>query len=231
MLTFLKLLTLIVVLICQNSLAGGFSVGGGGNVVQCAGQPWTYSFDYVLTKGMWGPQVKTVPITTISKSLQRIGNLLEQKIPELSASFVEFSQQIKNEDTSKRYVWKPARGTLYSIEEDLPNLPRWCLLNGGAIINQVIVRTQSGDERKSKEQVFLDYDAGIISILERNNLSQLSFLLVHEWLWNYTADPVTNRQLNYFLHSDLFTNMTAQQAQVQIRKLGIYDVKVPGSSN
>lgn len=189
------------------SKSGGVSVGGGGNVVSCSGAGNYQSLDYVLTQNLYGPKVKLVSINTIQQSMRRIQLLLHAKVPFLAESFEEYTVQIFNRDHGKKYVWHPA--ALVDVPEDIPRLPYDCK---NAEILQAAVRHVVTHKGASFKQVRIDYDEEIFFSLQWGNPIHLSFILVHEWLWDHVKTIEQNRRLNYLLHSTLLDELTPHDA-------------------
>lgn len=198
----------------QFSFAGGLDVGNGGNVVQCAAKSKYLSLDYLLTKDSHEKYVKVVPAKNLNQSFQRILNLILQKLPKLHESFREFVEMVDNRDESKKYVWEVATYDLEMIQELDVQLPLMCRSNrGNTDILQAIIRKKPN----STGQIIFEYDEKILLKLKKEDPLQLSFLLVHEWLWNFVNEIEQLRKINYFLHSSLFEELPAP---VVVRELG-----------
>ena len=198
--------------------AGGVAVGNGGNIARCATKSNYQSLDYMLTKGMYGKRVSISPIKSLNQSFQRILNLILQKFPKRQESFREFVGLVRNRDESKQYVWHIATDGLDSILELDVHLPFLCRSNFGSTdILQAVVR----EKPDSSGQIIFDYDQNIFLTLEKDDPLQLSFLLVHEWLWNFFADIEQVRKVNYFLHSSLFDELSPSESFLELNRLGL----------
>lgn len=195
--------------------AGGVLVGNGGTVVLCSGARKLQSLDYLLSKNILGKNVTLANISTLQESVERISELLEIKAPELSKSFQVFSKQIKNTNESKNYVWRIPKNGLEVIRDELIQLPLSCRNNYGVTeVYQAVVR------KKANEKIIFEYDPELYSALEASPL-QLSFLLVHEWLWDISDNVKTNRKINYFIHSTLLNQMSAEEVILQLKEFGV----------
>jgi len=212
------LILFITVISFSFAKAGGVQVGNGGNIVRCQGESDFFSLEYIMTKNMYGNSVQPVQVRTLQDSLNRISNLIAQKLPKLAPSFMEFVSQYQNSDSSKTYLWHQADITPTPSENLF--LPSWCNNSFGTIdVLQVIARTITIDS-KNHVQVHFDYDPDMMSELEYTSTLQLSFLVVHEWIWNLTKDPKKNRKLDYLLHSTLMDSMTANEVAQELVKFG-----------
>jgi hypothetical protein len=215
--TMIPLFLILVAGGAQARGGGGADVGNGGNVIQCSGSSELQSFDYVLTQNILNRNLQLRPAQSLQESLQRIRSLIATQLPELSGSFDEFIQQIRNTDPSKHYVWV-AETSLNEI--DTPEhvfIPAKCRnLHGSIRILQAVVRNTTSDPEDSK--IFFHYDPQIYTGLAG---LQLSFLVVHEWLWNFTDDITVNRKVDYLLHSSWLENVSSNEAMKELEKLGI----------
>lgn len=197
---------------------GGVRVGNGGNIVRCVGETSFKSVEYVLTKDLYGKNIFPTPIKSLNDSFNRIAGLMAKKAPQFANSFRTFVNEYRNTDESKTYIWKP--GYIDTLKEETIYLPFWCQNSQGATeIVQAIIRTRHKDSR-GKTVVYFDYDPRDLDSLEGTSALQLSFLIVHEWIWNLTNDPQKNRRLDYFLHSSYFDSMAPGQVSAELRRLG-----------
>ncbi|MBC7464556.1 MAG: hypothetical protein H7256_01065 [Bdellovibrio sp.] len=198
--------------------AGGVHVGNGGNVVRCEGDTHFQSLEYVMTKSMYGTRVMPVPVYSLSESLNRIARLIEAKLPQYSSGFNEYVIQFENAEPQKTYFWNATQ--VNNVGDEIVYLPYWCRNSRGTSeIVQAVVRTVSLNS-KQETLVNFDYDPKVVDDLEKNSTVQMSFLVVHEWIWNMTNDPDKNRKLDFLLHSPLMESMTAAQIQQELVKFG-----------
>lgn len=205
-------------LLFSNAWAGGVQVGNGGNLVQCQGETSFQSLDFVLTRNLFGKNVRPANTTSSVDSFLRISKLLHEKIPAKANSFDEFISQVRNQDEAKKYTWHPAPFTS-SAPTEIVHLPYHCSNGlGYSDIQQAIVRKVYFDGES--EKIHFEFDTNLVDELQKRTVVQFSFLIVHEWIWNFTNDPVKNRKLDYFLHSTLFDKMTKAQVHVQMKVLG-----------
>lgn len=130
-----------------------------------------------------------------------------------------------------RQGWFPTRGKpLEEIpdEGDISKLPLSCKVKlsigfpdqfptGLKIpVEQVVVRTVSTELK----MILFDYDQPRLKSLYSRPY-QFSFLMMHEWLRNFTQDAATIRKLNWFLHSKEADEMSPEQFAARLIELGI----------
>ncbi|MES3037838.1 MAG: hypothetical protein V4736_08025, partial [Bdellovibrionota bacterium] len=61
----------------------------------------------------------------------------------------------------------------------------------------------------------------LLKKLENQGPLQMSFLIVHEWLWKFTSNPDSNRRLNYLLHSSVLEKWSTTEWENTLNLLGI----------
>jgi hypothetical protein len=181
------------------------SVGNGFPPERPPGDAGYYSLDYVLT---YDPGASPIyPAKSLNESLSRLSALMKQKLPELSPSFDIFMRDFMNRDMSKTYLWQPAQSSLIDVPDEklISQLPQNCRSG----VAQAVVRQSAGYTRMPSHIVFA-YDKYVVGKLSQIPV-QLSFLLVHEWLWDFSHEVVTNRMLNRLFHSKDFETMSRDQ--------------------
>ncbi|MBC7467645.1 MAG: hypothetical protein H7256_16760 [Bdellovibrio sp.] len=210
---------LAMTLLFSTSLwAGPRVTGNGGDVIRCFDSEKLFSLDYILTVGLLGKDIAPVKVNNLNLSLARISNLIKNKLPELSPSFEKFIYDYKNQqDFSKKYIWIQTKEGLDEISDEnfvQDPVPTTCrrYLNGTVAISQAVVRTELKNGK-----VYFEYDA---SLLNRLSKLQLSFVLVHEWLWDLSSSASNNRKINFFLHSNLIDQVSASEASAQLAQFG-----------
>ena len=198
----------------SSAFAFGHDQGNGGNIVECNDQRlFSFSLDYVLVRDDFRSKMVVASVPTSTASLNRISKILREKAPQLGDSFSTFIRSISNtENKSLPYIWE--KGIYWSFPEvddqDFNHLPALC--PGVVEIYQAIYRTQANDK------IVFFYDRDLIARLPP---VQMSFLYVHEWLWNFSKDVKKNRYVNYLLHSTEIENMSAKDV---IKNLKNYDI-------
>lgn len=231
----IKQIFIPAVLICLLSAsftsAGTADVGNGGDVVVCWGRYFDkfLSLDYVLGKDLFF-KLQIVETKSATKNLERIAKLLTTKVPALDKSFQEFLAQLKNQNSSLKYVWRPTYEDLTDIEdEEFDRFPMGTCADinfqRGGELRQAIVRRAVLDPEYNKTKIVFLYNQSIYAELEKRHPLQLSFLLIHEWLWNFSTDVKINREVNYFLHSSALEEKKADQVVKALQGLGL---EIPG---
>ena len=173
-------------------------VGNGGDAVVCQFNetPEFYALDFLLLDA--SEKSKLAPVVSIYESLFRILSLLEEKQPELAPSFKEFIDFYLNEDNllaPRLWVAKPF-GLIDLKDENIKKkLPDQCFSGNQVQLTQAVIR------QEKENQILYHFVPEVVSLLEETNPLQLSFLIVHEWLWDITQDVNTLRELNRRLHS------------------------------
>ncbi|MBL7544783.1 MAG: hypothetical protein JNL11_13280 [Bdellovibrionaceae bacterium] len=218
-------LFLIFVFFCHASLAS-FSVGNGGDLVQCRPQPGSpfnghYSLDFLVTYQI-SSQYKVLPTASLQQSLDRIYKNLTLKVPTIAKNFYDFARNYKNTTNfMEKYIWEIAQFGLADLKDEriVSLFPPNCVSDNKVQLIQTIIR-QVRDHHGDTKVIF-KYDPRIIDPLEKANPLQVSFLLVHEWLWNYTANVEVLRKVNWFLHTNAFDMLSATEVTKQLAGLGI----------
>lgn len=213
------------------AFAGGSAVvGNGGQTLFCDLPNHSeglseYSLDYVAEA--LGREKEIAPVRSVEESLARISQLISRDpdaIPHLAFLFRMFQADLYNTTDDSRYNYWEAdhRGTEVTDDQNLARpLPDSCLVkNGRPQLHQAFRRIGARYTGHKTETTVYHFDPVIIERLKKRPL-QLSFLLVHEWLWNVTGDVRLNRKINFFLHSIAFTHMTPRDARTALIHLGL----------
>lgn len=200
----------------------GQDVGNGGDIIICTESTdnelkGNYSLDYVLT--YQGLELEEV--ATWQESVERIANLIKQKVPELYFSFKDFQDDIYNQSYSRPHVWEAAPFGLTQVNDEkiAVNLPDNCLVNGKFNLIQAVIR-MNPDYTGAEAQIFKYMPKAVDSINEERPV-QASFLFVHEWLWELSKNVDRNRRINRYLHSRAFSGHTPQQVVRELKGMGL----------
>lgn len=206
----------------SSTYAVGGTVGNGGFVITCATTTNYLSLDYVLAKEFFAADTKIQTATNLEESLYRIADIIDQKMPSLSKSFLEFINNLNNEsDDSKPYFWNSNYfGLSYETDDQaISQIPFSCegIRRSGGWLKQVVIREMI-EKGNGQKQIVFEFDQNLLHSLPP---LQASFIYVHEWLWNLSTDVQQNRKINYFLHSDQPARLTAEQVQKQMKTFGV----------
>lgn len=206
------------------AVAGGVAVGNGGMVARCGMNDHFVSLDYLLTYDFFGKNVRPLVFNSNTDALLRISALITKKMPKVSSSFEEFVAYLNNEsDFSKPYVWVRVYrdDSMYLTDgQNIDHIPTKCRMNSVPQIQfyQAVIRTKRDSSPNANQQIIFYYSHSVFSDI---SALQLSFLQVHEWLWNFTNDVQLIRKLNYFIHSNLFDEYSKVQTQELLTQWGL----------
>jgi hypothetical protein len=237
----------ILFLFSIHANAGGL-VGNGGHSVFCKSDPQNrfhgfydkdYLFSFSADSGFSDDDLR--PVTSWESSLREIGAVMSRFLPELTPSFENFRSYAFHKPDGKviqgQVRWwvgvEEELQTVFSKTEFYPDVfpPDNCLIVGpdfqgpGEIrvpfLYQAIVRTVLLDTKDAKLTLYR-YAPKILEQLDQMNIS---FLLVHEWLWDLAQSPEVVRKVNRFLHSKEFMRLRRDQILLRLRELGL-EIKV-----
>lgn len=220
----MKRLLLISVFSLQASMAAfaGGRDGGGGDTVIC--QPskqndfnGIYALDYVVTFNKLNRNSDIVEVKSWEESIERIKGFLGKYAPSRLANFENFIKYENNStDYSAPMVWMPGPSTLIDIQDEKLTrlIPDNCKSSKGEKgIFQTVIRSVS-----NRKQIQYEVDADLILELKKSPL-QYSFLMVHEWLRNFNEDSAVIRNINRYLHSNVWKNQPIQKVYSALRAL------------
>jgi hypothetical protein len=221
----MKIAFLILLLIASftiNAHADSGTVLNGGDAVMCKPESGSefkgvFALDYLASYDSEASPI--YPVRTLDESLGRISKLIEQKLPELHASFIVFAKNLLNRDLQRTYIWQPAKFGLIDVKDEnlVSLLPMNCRnSDGSASLIQAIVRQPSGTSGLPGTKVLFAFQPEILKSMDP---LQLSFLLVHEWLWGHNQNPIVNRMVNRFLHSKQFEQLPREKIVEILRQL------------
>lgn len=215
----MKIFFLVLILIFSQFSFAGIDQGNGGNIIYCPKQKKNLSLDYVLASYNFGRDVVIFDTQDIDASMARISKLINEKLPELGPSFSEFVKYLYNEkNPTLPYYWKKSLSPLSNTnDQNIGQLPIYCMTTKSepVEIHQAVIRTDNSAAVEKLNIVF-EFDQDYLTLLDGQ---QMSFLYVHEWLWNISDNVVKNRNFNYLLHSTLFDTMTSEQFRDEMKKI------------
>lgn len=222
----------VALILCQQARAG-VDYGNGGDLLYCtetgSAEGFTYrSLDYEVAAATAADAgLELVPVNHASESMGRIINLLRKKQPALADSFADFLKYHRNfSDVSQPRVWRHLVGfrpmPIHDEELDPALIPAACKSpNGEPRLRQVVVR------HTLPAKIVYDFNFMILGDLARNvdpvSQTQVSYLYVHEWLWDIVTTAKTGRMINRFLHSTALADLSAEEVAAELAELGIPD--------
>lgn len=235
MLSLKYLFSLFIFLSIPHLWAGGVAIGNGGDIIECTQSSenelaGAYNLDYILTLPVAKGDTELEEIKTWQNSIERIKNILLQKVPSLVTSFDDFSKNIYNKSNSENRVWEPSPFGLVPLDDEriATLIPINCKNQGKNLITQAIIRSTQYSDNSKNMQIIYKYDATTLQKLELQKPMQLSFLLVHEWLWDISNNVERNRRINRFLHTKKIQTMSAAEVENNLKAMGL---AIPDSPN
>lgn len=212
------------------TLAGGVKVGSGGFAVMCTPSNKNtyngyYSLDYLLTEA--GPndsKVKPADIKSLEMSLDRIQRVIREKIPSLLESFTEYKSAVFNRtDMNRLRIWEPTPFELINLDDQnfSVSLPENCKSEGVIKGIPAVIR-QDKLYSGTSQHVIYKYVEEVVSQLKQTSPVQLSFLIVHEWLWDISSNVDRNRRVNRLLHSERIESMSSEDIVKELNAYGFY---------
>lgn len=186
--------------------AGGNGVGNSGGFILCADQQ-LYSYDYVIAR-----KNKTSSADHYEKEvsgyLQHISNQLKRLNDPLAKEFNLFVDAMFTQKAGSLYQWFERSPLQLMWEPGLEGLfPADCKTRKQAVYN---FQTMPGIATISYV-----YDPKLIDqvLRQKDGALQISYLWVHEWLWNYFSreTAVEMAYFNRLLHSEALMQMTPEQ--------------------
>ncbi|MDD0853996.1 hypothetical protein HBN50_12865 [Halobacteriovorax sp. GB3] len=184
----------------QMSSSGGSRVGNGGDVLLCDNKV------EVLDSFRARHYNQNALKISSTASLESIVFKLKRTIPSLGKSLEYFINNFKNRKSfSDHTFWSPEKELININDEELmTTLPRECSLI------QAVVRFTT------KRKIFF-YNQEVFEMMEDE---QLSWILVHEWLWDYLHSSSDIRDVNHFLHSLSFEDSSEEEIMSYLNQLG-----------
>jgi hypothetical protein len=200
--------------------AGG-AVGNGGDSVNCtpnaAISPFSgwYNLDYLINKTSEVEfsedfEKSIAPDDSYDKNIQRILKAFQESgYSVLYQDLKEFYEGWGSPAYGQRYQWEKAPYGLVKVDDEnlRQRIPPNCLgQTAGNSVIQTVLRTEKVWEMRVQRKPYpfqvkgatYTYSTEVVSHLSS---LQLSFLLFHEWLRNFTDDPEKIRDANAIFHS------------------------------
>lgn len=186
--------------------AGGNGVGNGGGFALCEDQQF-YAYDYLLTLDQQ-TLGRDVPVDDVQTSLLQIVSQLKRLEDSLAQQLEFYISLMFKQTPGAPYQWFERQNLQLMWEPDLAlALPKSCPLRKQAVY---FYASFAGLPYSS-----YTYDPALIQNIlgQKNGALQISYLWVHEWLWNY-FDRVDFKKialLNRLLHSEKLLSMSKEE--------------------
>ncbi len=208
---------------------GGSIVGNGGDIITCsrsANNHWDgdYTLDYYAT---YDPGVGTSndPSGSYEELLDRVARLVRAKVPELSQSLDGFLALAESRDESQPRIWTGLTASPTNLkDEDIRELIKEnCKETRDGIkvpnLTQMVDRLYKVDSNIPK--VYYQYDHDKFQQLKRDRPLQAAYLMIHEWIWDFSDNAFISRRVNRLLQSKSTESMSSDELRRSIRALGI----------
>jgi hypothetical protein len=218
------LITLLQILFLSSPVFSQVEVGNGGDMLHCQPSSGTaifsgyYSLDYVATYD-YGNENADIVELPFNAQLDRIESILYEKATSYWLSFKEYRKQLFQNNITNKYIWRGHPYGLISIEDErlAQILPPYCM-SGNPTSNEEVIQAVIRETRPG--MVIFNYDSNLIDRLN-DNTNQMSFLVVHEWLWNFATNAGSIREVNRFLHSNMADSVSSSQLQLVFERSGL----------
>lgn len=212
--------------------SAGWYIGNGGDAIYCHPSPINalngyYSIDYLLTLASTSGPDGITPATSWEESAQRLQRVLDAKVPGLADSFRDFKRLVYNTSFTEKRVWEAAPFGLTDLNDEriTARLPENCKTDGAYKIVQAVIRQFEGFSGTNRGHYIYKYVPELLHELDQKAPVQMSFLMVHEWLWDVSANVDRNRRINRFLHSQAIESMTPEEVTATLTGMGL---PIPG---
>lgn len=220
--------SLLLAMLCAPLARAQVDVGNGGDVVACRQSPDNnlkgyYSLDYLVTyEERTNPLVET---TDARANLERIARVLQDKVPGLGESLLRYTRLIENANPARHRLWREANFGLVDLKDEylVDTLPANCKTDGEVKVVQAAIRLTPAAAGVVPRTITYKYVPSVFRDLEKSAPLQLSFLLLHEWLWDISGNVQSNRNINRLLHSQDLTTLSAPELIGKLKSLGIDD--------
>lgn len=210
--------------------SGGVIIENGGDFLRCRGAGGSnftgeFALDYVVTYDTHLGTGQDPTETNFDALTARTTRILEAKLPELAASWRSYLSLLQNTDDAQARVWRASGSGLADLPDEalVRKIDDNCKVQkDGKLVpdlNQMVRRSYYVDGGGLK--IFYEYDQSTFDDARANNALQLSYLVVHEWLWDFVREPNANRWVNHLLHTQRVEAMTAAAVRDFLRSYGV----------
>ncbi len=215
-------------LFLSQGLAAQVEVKNGGDIVHCTPSADSifsgpYVLDYLATYHTYSHDHEA----DIAYPINELVSMLTKKIPEVGKHLDTFVSQYESqiggaEDPLSDYIWRGSNNSLIAIKDEeldlLGSLDKNCYADvtlGIVNLNQVVVR----QDRSGVRGFIYNYDRRMLDTIGALPW-QTSYLIVHEWLWNFVDRASSVREINAFLHSETAAKMDEDHLRYALANMG-----------
>lgn len=213
-----------------SDLDGGTIIDNGGDLIRCRAAPdadnvGDFTLDYILT---YDPTIGTSrdPSASDWPELEaRLRRVVGEKLPDMLPSLATYLSQLEASDPAGTRVWHGAPAALADLQDEdiLGHIPDNCLAERrGELVpdlRQLVRRRFLHEAGVTKVHYY--YDADLLTRLRLTLPLQYSYLIVHEWLWDYADSTWANRSVNRLLHDTATEAMTPAEVRQAVRSFGV----------
>jgi hypothetical protein len=156
----------------------------------------------------------------------RVETFLAEKLPAALPSFRSYADLLGSSDDAQARIWKASALGLTDLRDEglIQQLPDHCLRTTSdgvrvPAITQMVRRREV--TTASTRKIFYYYDHAEFEQMKRDLPLQASYLIVHEWLWDFTNSPWVNRTINRLIHSKKAESMSRSDFEQHLKSLGV----------
>lgn len=141
--------------------------------------------------------------------------MLRQKLPSLAESFSEYARSFLKEGATSIRPWRPTAGPLPALAQIDPAVSRLVPASCREWwVEWVVLRTEENG------RITYAYVKKTVDDLARRNPHTTGYLMVHEWLWDFTSDERIVRMANALLQSEYAAKMAPPELEEALKKIG-----------
>lgn len=197
--------------------AEGGKAGNGGDAIRCKGK--LYSLDFIQTQSN---ESNLLSVAKSAKSAKEITSYITEqmtkKIPLMAETLTDFNQINKNQfDQTTKRLWLPGPSPIDIKDEAITaDFPAECLKSDGSPnIVQVVIRASTA------AGIVYYYSPSLLRELESTSPVQLSFILIHEWLRDFTEDPYVIQRVNRMIHTEGWQSISWENFRMAFLRNGL----------
>jgi hypothetical protein len=198
-------------------------VGNGGDAVYCEGGAFDgyFAYDFLVTfDGRWDAFLEEPSVEAYLAAIQL---KLAAASPALGTSFADFVDQMYNTSFARQRIWQAAPFGLINIAGDdaVSLVPSECRVGHEIRVVQAVIRQPPQSSGLPADKILYRYVPDVTEGLATESPMQLSFLMVHEWLWDHTTDLKVIQRVTSYLHRKTFFAATPEAAMEELRGMGL----------
>jgi hypothetical protein len=216
----------------------GNDVGGGGDGIYCTRSGYNplngfYMLDYVLMRDpgfgerRWPISPDFDSMHDYHEVLNWIQTHLDQKLPRLGPHFREYRASLFVDNQGAKRIWKPFPYLDRLYDQGLDR--QWFEQPNEIAFPSMRLPGNSRAEdilqlailfKKEDGSYLYAYVPDLVKRLATQSPVQVSFLIVHEWLRDFTNDAIVIRRVNRILHTTAMDEKTPGQLRRLLRSIG-----------